>query len=168
MNSRQQFEEIYIKYSDKIYRYVYLSINDPYLAEDIVSEVFLRVWRKWSKIKLNFIQALLYKIAKNIIVDLYRKQKNRRQISLEETMERGIEPFYDQKLIENLHKDDNIQKLNQQIKLLPQNLKEVLILRFINEMSAREVGVALDMTEVNVRVLQYRAIKKLKEVIKNE
>lgn len=168
MNSKQQFEEIYIKYSDKIYRYVYLTINNPYLAEDIVSEVFLRVWKKWNVIKLDFIQALLYKIAKNIIVDYYRKQKNRRQISLEETIEKRIEPFYDQNLIENLHKNDNVQKLNQQIQLLPQNLREVLVLRFIEEMPAKEVGQILKMSEVNVRVLQFRAIKKLKEVIKNE
>src|SRR3989344_3477543 len=121
MNSKQQFEEIYIKYSDKIYRYVYLNLNDPYLAEDIVSEVFLRLWKKWKTIRLDFIQALLYKIAKNIIVDYYRKQK---------------------------------------ISLLPQNLREVLILRFIEEMPAREVGKILDTTEVNIRVLQYRAIQK--------
>lgn len=161
-----EYESIYLRYSDKIYKYVYLNVSDPYLSEDITSEVFLRVWRKWDTIRTDFIQALLYKIAKNIIVDHYRKKKNRKQISLEESVEKGIEPFYDQKFIENIQRDDNIQNLNKQLNFLPQNLKDVLILRFMNDMPAREVGKILEISEVNVRVLQCRAIKKLREVVK--
>ncbi|MBI3984528.1 MAG: sigma-70 family RNA polymerase sigma factor [Candidatus Levybacteria bacterium] len=168
MSSQLTFESLYLKYSDRIYRYVYLNLNDPYLSEDITSEVFLRVWKRWSKIRQDFIQALLYKIARNIIVDHYRKKKNKRQISLEESVERGIEPFYEQEFIEKIHKDNNIQRLNAQIKLLPANLRDVLILRFVDDLSAKEVGEIMKISEVNVRVLQYRAIKKLKEVIKNE
>ena len=168
MHTRAMFEEIYLKYSDKIYKYVYMNVSDPYLSEDITSEVFLRVWKRWNKLRLDFIQALLYKIAKNIIVDHYRKKKNRKQVSLEDSIEKGFEPFYDAELIEKLHKDNNIQKLRAQVQLLPDNLKEVIVLRFINDLSAKEVGEILSTSEVNVRVLQYRAIKKLKEVIKNE
>ncbi len=168
MSAKLSFETLYLKYSDRIFKYVYLNINDPYLSEDITSEVFLRVWKRWKKIRQDFIQALLYKIARNIIVDYYRKKKNRRQISLEESVEKGIEPFYEQEFIEKIHKDNNIAKLNQQIKLLPRNLRDVLILRFVNDLSAKEVGVILKISEVNVRVLQYRAIKKLKEVVGNE
>ena len=67
MRFSKDFENIYLEYSDKIYRYVYLNTNDPYLAEDITSEVFLRIWKNWNRIKQDFMQALLYKTAKNII-----------------------------------------------------------------------------------------------------
>ena len=168
MRFSKDFENIYLEYSDKIYRYVYLNTNDPYLAEDITSEVFLRIWKNWNRIKQDFMQALLYKTAKNIIIDNYRKHKNGKKVSLENIVEMGLEPSYDEDLIEKIHNNDNIEKINKALKLLPDNLKEVLILRFINDLSAKEAAQILDTTEVNIRVLQFRALKKLKEVIKNE
>lgn len=162
----QEFEKIYLKYSDKIYRYVYLNTSDPYLSEDITSETFLRIWKNWKKIKLDFMQALLYKTAKNILIDHYRKHKNGKKVSLEETVEKGIEPSYDEDLIEKIHNDENIRKINDAIKTLPDNLKEVLILRFINDLSAKEAAQIMDTSEVNIRVLQYRGLKQLKEIIK--
>lgn len=168
MRFSKDFEIIYIKYSDKIYRYVYLNTNDPYLSEDITGEVFLRIWRNWGRIKPDFMQALLYKTAKNIIIDNYRKHKSGKKISLEETVQKGIEPSYDEDLIEKIHNNENIEKINKALKFLPDNLKEVLILRFINDLSAKEAAQILGTTEVNIRVLQYRGLQKLKEVIKNE
>lgn len=168
MRFSKDFEIIYIKYSDKIYRYVYLNINDPYLAEDITSEVFLRIWKNWKRIEKDFMQALLYKTAKNIIIDNYRKHGNAKKVSLENIVEQGLEPSYDQDLIEKINNDDNIKKINEAIMVLPDNLKDVLVLRFINDLSAKEAAQILDTTEVNIRVLQFRALKKLKEAIKNE
>lgn len=168
MRFSKEFETIYIKYSDKIYRYVYLNTNDPYLAEDITSETFLRIWKSWKRIKQDFMQALLYKTAKNIIIDNYRKHGNAKKVSLENIVEMGLEPSYDEDLIEKINKDDNIKKINNALKLIPENLKEVLILRFVNDLSAKEAAEIMDTTEVNVRVLQFRGLKKLKEVIKNE
>ena len=167
MQFSKGFDEIYIKYSDKIFRYIYLNTQDPYLSEDITSETFLRIWRNWKKIKHDFMQALLYKTAKNILIDYYRKNKNNKKVSLEEIIEKGIEPSYDEDLIEKISKDENIKKINVAIGSLPQNLKEVLILRFVNDLSAKEAAEILSTTEVNIRVLQYRGLKKLKEEIKN-
>lgn len=168
MQFLKEYEEIYIKYSDKIYRYIYLSTSDPYLSEDITSETFLRIWKNWKIIKHDFIQALLYKTAKNILIDYWRKHKNGKKVSLETTVELGLEPSYDEDLIEKIHKNDNIKKISEALKLVPENLKEVLILRFVDDLSAKEAAEILDTTEVNIRVLQFRGLKKLKEVIKNE
>lgn len=168
MHFSKDFEQIYLKYSDKIYRYVYLNTYDPYLSEDITSETFLRIWKNWKKIKPDFIQALLYKTAKNILIDNYRKHGNAKKVSLEEIVEQGLEPSYDEDLIEKINKNDNIKKINDAIKTLPDNLREVLILRFMNDLSAKEAAEILETTEVSIRVLQYRALKKLKAEIKNE
>jgi RNA polymerase sigma-70 factor (ECF subfamily) len=138
------------------------------LAEDITGEVFLRVWKAWKRIKPDFLQALLYKTAKNILIDYYRKKSNSKKVSLEETVERGIEPSYDEDLIERIHKDNNLEKIQKALDLLPENLKEVIILRFMNDLSSKEAADILETTEVNIRVLQYRALKKLKEIINYE
>ena len=167
MQFRKDFQDIYLKYSDKIFKYLYFITKDPYLAEDITSEVFLRIWKAWNKIKPDFMQALLYKTAKNILIDYYRKHKNEKKVSLEETIEKGLEPSYDEDLIERIYKDENLKKINNALILLPENLKEVIILRFVNDLSSKEAAQVLDTSESNIRVLQYRGLKKLKEVLKN-
>lgn len=167
MQDRIDFQSVYIKYSDKIYKYIYMNTQDPYLAEDITSEVFLKIWKRWRSIKFDFIQALLYKSAKNTLIDYYRKQNKNKKVSLEKMTEMGIEPQYDEDLISRIQNDNNIKIINKALKLLPENLKEVIILRFTNDLSAKEAAEILDTTEVNVRVLQYRGLKKLKEVLRN-
>lgn len=168
MHFSKDFENIYIKYSDKIYRYIYLNTYDPYLSEDITSETFLRIWKSWKTIKHDFMQALLYRTAKNILIDNYRKHKNGKKVSLETIVEQGLEPSYDEDLVEKITSSDNIKKVNEAIKSLPDNLREVVILRFINDLSAKEAAQILDTTEVNIRVLQFRALKRLREIIQNE
>ncbi len=168
MRFSKDFETIYIKYSDKIYRYLYFSTKDTHLSEDITSEVFLRIWKAWKRIKPDYLQALLYKTAKNILIDYYRKRGNEKKVSLEETVEKGIEPSYDEDLIERIHKDNNLKRISNSLELLPENLREVIILRFIDDLSSKEAAEILNTTEVNIRVLQYRGLKKLKEVLKNE
>lgn len=164
----KDFEELYLEFSDKIYKYIYWQTQDPYIAEDFTGEVFTRVWKNWKKFKPDFSQAFLYKIAKNILIDFWRKNKNKKELSLETTVETGAEPSYDEDMIGEIQKNSDVKGLHKALSKLPENLKEVLILRFLEDMSAKEAGEILKISEVNVRVLQYRALKKLKEIIKNE
>ncbi len=166
MKFQRDFTAIYLEYSDRIYRYLYIHTRNPYLSEDITSEVFLRLWKKWRSIRFDFIQALLFKIARNILIDYWRKKKEKKEFSLEEVIETGLEPRYDEDFIENIQKDENIRHINGAIAYLPKNLKDVVILRFIEDLSAKETALILKISEVNVRVLQYRALKKLKKFFK--
>lgn len=163
MRFEREFDGLYIKYSDKIYRYLYIHTGNPYLSEDITSEVFLRIWGRWKIIRFDFIQALLFRIAKNILIDYWRKKKEKKEFSLEKMIELGIEPRYDEDFIEKIQKDEDIRRISGAISRLPNNLKDVVILRLIEELSAKEAAVILKISEVNVRVLQYRALKKLRK-----
>lgn len=167
MNSKNDFEEIYIQYSDKIYRFLYVHLQDAYLSEDLVSEVFIKAWKNWKNFKPDFIQAWLYKIANNTLIDFYRSKKEKKKVSIEDYAE-SEELSYDREFIEEIHKNEEIKKLNKAIESLPKKLKDVAILRFIENLSAKEAGKILKISEVNVRVLQHRALSKLKEIIKNE
>jgi len=162
------FDGLYLQFSDKIYKYFYWQTHDPYLAEDFTGEVFVRAWKNWKRFKPDYSSAWLYKIARNLLIDYWRAKKNKKELSLETSIEEGIEPSYDEDLIEKIQNDNDIKDLHKAINSLPENLREVVILRFIEELSAREVGEILNITEVNVRVLQYRGLQKLKEVFKNE
>lgn len=168
MNSSDDFEAVYIQYSDRIFRFLYLHTQNSFLSEDITSEVFVKAWKNWKKFKPDFVQAWLYKIANNALIDHYRSKKNKRDSSLENSIDTGQEPFYDKDFIEEIHKNDEFKKLNKALNSLPKNLKDVAILRFIEELPAKETGRILKISEVNVRVLQHRALIKLKEIFKNE
>lgn len=152
-------KEIYITYSDKIFRYLYWRVGDVSLAEDLTSEVFLKVFKNLGKFKDGYLQAWIYRIAKNLLIDHYRSKKT-------SSLEWAEEIAVDDNLLENLAKDEDAKRLQKAIANLPENLREVVILRFFEDLSASEIGAILGISEVNVRVLQFRGLKKLKEELK--
>ena len=160
MAREDDFSEVYRKYSDKIFRYLYWQSKNFHLAEDLTSEVFTRAWESWDSLRKDFLQAWLFRVAHNLLVDWYRKKK---EVSINE---RNV-GFYDENLLEKLGNDEQVDGLWKALNSLPENLKSVAILRFVEELSAREVAVILSVSEVNVRVLQHRALVKLKEVMKD-
>ena len=154
-------KEIYITYSDKIFRYLYWHVGDVYVAEDLTSEVFLRVFKNLGKFKDGYVQAWIYRIAKNLLIDHYRGKKTR-------SLEFAEEIAVDDDLIEKLAKDENAKHLKKAVAKLPENLREVVILRFFEEMSAAQVAEVMNLSEGNVRVLQFRGLKKLKEELNEQ
>ena len=158
MAREDDFSEVYRKYSDKIFRYLYWQTKNFHLSEDLTSEVFTRAWETWESLRKDFLQAWLFRVAHNLLVDWYRKKK---EVALNE---RTV-GFYDENLLENLANDEKVKELSDALDALPENLKRVAILRFIEELSAKEVAAILSVSEVNVRVQQHRALVKLKEVM---
>ena len=160
MAREDDFSEVYRKYSDKIFRYLYWQTKNFHLSEDLTSEVFTRAWETWESLRKDFLQAWLFRVAHNLLVDWYRKKK---EVSLNESRI----GFYDENLLEKLGNDEQVKELSEALDTLPENLKRVAILRFIEGLSAKEAAVILSVSEVNVRVLQHRALVKLKEVMNN-
>jgi len=160
MAREDDFSEVYRKYSDKIFRYLYWQTKNFHLSEDLTSEVFTRAWETWESLRKDFLQAWLFRVAHNLLVDWYRKKK---EVSLNESRI----GFYDENLLEKLGNDEQVKELSEALDTLPENLKRVAILRFIEGLSAKEAAVILSVSEVNVRVLQHRALIKLKEVMNN-
>lgn len=166
--SKNDFEEAYNLYFDKIFRFVFFKTRDFQLSEDITSEVFARAWKNWEKFKPDYTQAWFYKIANNLLIDHWRKNKNRKLVSLENLSEAGYEPFFEEEFIEKINTDMEIKKIYNALEKLAENLREVLVLRIIDDFSTKEVSEILKISEGNVRILQYRGLKKLKEILENE
>ncbi len=165
---KNDFEEVYALYFNKIFRFLYFKTKDLHLAEDIVCEVFARAWKNWEKFKPDYTQAWFYRIANNLLIDHWRKNKNRRTVSLENLIEIGHEPSFDEEFIEKISIDMEIKRVYKALEKLAENLREVLVLRVIDNLSAKEVAEILKISEGNVRTLQYRGLKRLKEILQNE
>ena len=154
--------EIYDRYQRSIFRYLYYRVGDQQTAEDLTSEVFLRMIEKismYQEQRTSF-QAWLFQIARNLSIDHYRKMKARNTASLEEDHpEMGEQP------LELINRELTSEKLCQALVELPGNQRDVIVMRFVVGMPILEVAETLHKTEDSIKGLQRRALIALKEIL---
>ncbi|MFZ2414925.1 MAG: sigma-70 family RNA polymerase sigma factor [Minisyncoccia bacterium] len=168
----QEFSKIYDTYVEKIYRFVYLRINSKEEAQDITSQVFLNFLSKSNKItKLNTedvvsLQAFLYRIAKNLVIDTYRK-KGQVTFSLDdENIDNKIPVVNttDDKLDDNNYLELIREKLNR----LRSPYWEVVVWHYLEELDLDTIAKILNKTPGNTRVILHRGLNQLKKGVENE
>lgn len=148
---------------DKIFRFIYYRVGHVETAEDLTEEVFVKAFKGLHKVtKTASFQSWLYQIARNTVIDYYRAKKE--TVDLEE-VENTLE--YDSRVIDTLSLESD-QKLV--VQLLDQLLTEqriVIKLKFFEGLSNREIAELLHKSEGAIRVIQYRALTKLKDLLTN-
>lgn len=162
MTDEQQFADIYHEYADKIYRFLVWRTGDADLAEDLVGETFLRAWRSFGRFDGQHAQAWLFQIARNLLTDHWRK---RREVPLDETIDRTDEPDIVTTTHARIDQTTEFGRLHAAVSHLPEPHQSVVILRFFQDFSTAEVAETLKLSEANVRVIQYRALQKLKTIL---
>lgn len=160
------FSELYDLFADRIYRFIRLKVSETEQAEDILQEVFIKAWQGAKKIEvkdLNF-SAWLYRVASNTVNDHYRKSYRRPQTV-------SIEEFFQVSSPENIEESTDIkfdsEAVRKVVSQLPSNYKQIIELRYFQMFNVDETAKILDRNSVTVRVLQHRAIAKLKRIFKN-
>lgn len=155
---------IYERYASAIYRYIYYRVGDPELAEDLRAEVFLRMLegidryedRGWP------ISAWLYRIARDRTIDTLRRRYKRPQLPLEtwsgtcDGPEGAVELQLD------------YEEVRQSINYLTESQRQVILLRFMCELSVQEVAEKLGRTEGAVKALQHRGLQTLARIMKTK
>ncbi|MGC9046645.1 MAG: RNA polymerase sigma factor [Minisyncoccia bacterium] len=158
----QAFAELYDKYVDKIYRFILLKVGRKEDAEDLTQQVFLKAWQNVKSYKPQgyVFSAWLYKIAHNTVIDYYRRNKSHK--SLDAIQEIGYE-------ISTTVLDDknDLIKIKNAIYQLETTQQSVIIMKFIDELSNKEISEILGKSEGAIRVLQHRALKELKKYLEN-
>jgi RNA polymerase sigma-70 factor (ECF subfamily) len=158
---KSAFGSLYERYLDEIYRYVYFRVFNHHEAEDLTETVFLKAWealpKRRKRIK-NF-RAWIYRIAHNLVIDDIRKK--RPEILEGETMVQA-----DQLEVESIFEEkQESQALIQALAQLDHKYRQVIVLRFFNQISHAEAAQILDIDEGHVRVLQYRGLKRLRQLM---
>lgn len=178
------YEKIYRYFFQKIYRFVLLNISDNHAAEDITVDVFYKVYRYMTKVHLNSanFKPWIYKIARNLIIDYYRKEaKHQQNQSLEKYLEDkqsdGSEDVgktdrsliesssTENRLLESIGSEFTNQALLTGLGSLPDIQKQVIILRFVEGMDYKSIGMIINKSEISVRAIKFRAISRLKELL---
>jgi RNA polymerase sigma-70 factor (ECF subfamily) len=154
----EAFGELYGIYLDPIYRYVFYQVKDKMTAEDVTEEVFVKAWKVIGscKGKGKTFQAWLYRIAHNHLIDTLRSMQ--KTISIEKKNVAGISDPRLEVEAKLEHKE-----LLEMISCLPENQKQVIILKFIEGMENREISTIMGKREGAIRVLQMRALSTLRQ-----
>lgn len=160
---KEAFAKLYEHYLPQIYRFVYIKINNKAEAEDLTHEVFLNTWQNIKRyVPREFpFSSWLYRIARNEVIDFYRTNKKNIRLELIEENSLGI-PETESLNLDQALELENIKKLFQH---LTQEQRDVLIMRFVEDLSPKEISGALNKSEGAIRIIQHRALNELKELI---
>ncbi len=157
-----EFTHLYDQYADSIYRYGFFRLSqDKALAEDLVQETFTKTWTAISNgTKITNGKTFLFTVAHNLIIDIYRKKK---MSSLDNLIDSGFNPESTEDL--DPEKKAEISEVLKYVNRLPDNYKQVLILRFVEDLGPQEIAQIIGESENNVSVRINRGLSKLKEIM---
>ena len=153
----QALTTIYERYSPAIYRYIYYRVNDAELAEDLRADVFLRMIEKMDSYEDRGwpISSWLYRIAHDRTIDALRYHGIRKYVTLETW--NGASESPEQAVSTQL----DYEALHSSIERLTDEQRTVIHMRFMQDMSVKEVAQVLHTTEGAVKALQYRGLRSL-------
>ncbi|MFZ2310227.1 MAG: sigma-70 family RNA polymerase sigma factor [Patescibacteria group bacterium] len=155
----EAFGKIYDLYIKKIYDFIYYKTLHKNTAEDIVSEVFLKAWKNINQFKDGSFSAWLYAIARNAIIDNYRKQQD--LIDIDDCWDLADGQDFLNKIDENL----KIEKIKQAMSSLKASDRELIIMRLWLDMSFKDIAEQTGKTEGAVKMSFGRALVSLKNKI---
>jgi len=155
---QKHFEDIFQKYSDVIYRLCVYKTSDESVAHDITQETFLRLWKSMSSgNEIEKPKQYVYQIARNLIVDYYKSNKT---VSLDELQEDGFDAKSKAPSAE-LVSETSI--LKGAIESLEKDFRDVVYMRFVENMKVKEIAEVLDISENLASVRINRGKQKLQE-----
>ena len=170
---KEAFSEIYDFYVIRIFRFIYLKTSSKETAEDLASEVFLKYWKRIKKgmedeslgevIANDKTKSFLYKIARNLIIDFYRK-KEPSTVEIDSDIKDKIQ---DQKqdILAYISAKQEVEEMMEALRKLKSEYCEIIILRYVEELSISEIAEIIGKSSGSVRVQLHRATKALKGVM---
>lgn len=156
---KSQFEELYIKYKNRMYSIAYSILNNKEDAEDSVQQAFLAIANNFKKLKqlpCDELEAYIVVIIRNLSFDLFKKNKR----SADQLSELDEQQAVDVSFFENIQYN----RLIEMISGLPPKYKDIFFLYYPEELSAKEVAEILGISTFNV----YKRLERAKKLLKAE
>lgn len=161
MDKEKLFLELYDRYTDPMFKHCWFRISDREKAKDITQTAFEKIWEYLTRGgDITNPKAFLYRIANNLIIDAYRKKK---EDSLDVLMEEGFDVASDDH--ENIFKNLAHQEIIKILDVLPPLYRDILIMRYIDDLPLSEIADIIQETENTVAVRIHRGIKKLRDIL---
>ncbi len=157
------FGLLYKHYQPKIYRFVYLKVGRREEAEDLTHHVFLKAWQNIENFKPRGFPfgSWLYRMARNQVIDSYRTKKT--EASIDDIDSDSLKS--DEEAESSFDLSLEVQTVRRAILQLKPEHQDVIVMRFIEDLSIKEVADALNRSEGAVKLLQHRAMEKLRAIL---
>ncbi|EJL20125.1 sigma-70 family RNA polymerase sigma factor [Brevibacillus sp. NPDC058079] len=165
MYPKLSHQQIYEDYSTKIYRYFRYRVKNVWDVEDLTTTVFIKVYSKLEQYDGRHpFGAWIFRIAHNALIDYMRKKR---------------ESPVDQDTFSNMVATDKLPEeclLNQEtteglwdkVHTLTKDQRNVIALRYLGDLRMNEIAEILGKTEASVKILHFRGIKKLQQLMENQ
>ena len=155
----QEFQSFYQENLNLIYRYIYSKVGNREVAEDLTSQIFIKAVRSVDAERgPQSMQKWLFQVARTTIADYWRAYYRASVSSLEELLDTGWEgPLEEETVVASDAPSERVQRI---LQALPPQYREVLTCRFLLNLSIKETALHMGLTEANVKVLQFRALKR--------
>lgn len=159
---KEAFGELYERYVEKIYNYVYYRTGNHHDAEDLTARVFFRAMghiENYTERGVPF-QAWLYRIAHNLVANWHRDRGRRKVIPLDEFIAASLKSDAPDRQAEDREEREAL--LNA-IRRLPDERQQLLTLKFVEHLSNAEIGAIMDRTEGAIKSLYHRTLIALRD-----
>ncbi len=161
------FKLMVLPHSSRLYRLAYSLLRSKEEAEDIVQEVYMKLWKMRDDLpKYNSIEGLCVKITRNMCLDLLRRRKATIEIIKEEG--RSKENDFSPDPSKDLEKKERSELIHTLINQLPEPQKSLVYFRHIEGKDYNEISELMEMNENAIRVSISRARKRLREMLQTQ
>lgn len=156
------FGELYERYVDRIYNYIYYRTGDVHEAEDLTARVFYRALNHIGKYNQHGapFAAWLYRIAHNLVANWYRDRNRRKYVRLDDLVtlaEKGLGPHH------QAEQNEEAQTLIKTMSRLPAERQQLLILKFVEGMSNADIAKIMGRSEGAIKSLYHRTLLALRD-----
>jgi RNA polymerase sigma-70 factor, ECF subfamily len=159
--ANEALTDLYNHYFERIYRFVYYRVSHKETAEDLTEEVFVKVFDKLKGLEQPAaFEGWLFQIARNKVIDYYRSKKQ--TVALEE-VENTLE--YETNIVDIVNLKTEQLVFIKLLKELNPEQQQVIKLKFLEDIDNPIIAEMMNKTEGAIRVIQHRAITRLKELI---
>ncbi|MFC1621963.1 RNA polymerase sigma factor [Patescibacteria group bacterium] len=161
---KKHFGPLYKHYVRHIMKYFSFRLNNNQIAEELTSQTFEKALKgldnfQWQGVSFS---AWLYRIARNTLVDYYRKNEKRSKVSsLDDTFEPEGDSPTPPEQVEIAFEQEYLHKL---LNELPQRDRDIIYMKFFDGYTNRVIAKTTGLSETNVGTIVYRAIRKLREM----
>lgn len=161
------FGELYERYVDRIYNYIYYRTSDVHEAEDLTARVFYRALghiEEYNQRGAPF-AAWLYRIAHNLVANWHRDRSRRKYIRLDDlgaVAEKSLGPHH------RAEQNEQAQMLLNAIRHLPADRQELLILKFVDELSNADIAKIMGRSEGAIKSLYHRTLLSLRQALESQ
>lgn len=158
---KEQYLKHYDEHADALYRFFAFQTSNNAVASDLLQDTFMKTWEYITEGKdIQNLRAFLYRVARNTLTDYRRKKKAH---SLDAITDTGVDFESDTNILEEQSIQSDVEYVFEKMHILDNHHKELITLRYVEEMSIKEIAEIFQERPNTISVKIHRATEKLKQ-----